>query len=175
MRNKPFPIIEPQFIVKLLHVLTTMGCCSNRCFLPQPPGLSFLSAVWIPRSNHPFMERENRFSQWFAKYLHHCTSFYRQLLPPGLFMARVRHKLDALHSKCARNIRAPDPGQRAAHERSRPGFRSLFVRTGDIWWQRAHSWSREQVSNSLRTLHPLHSPGHGVKSFINWTMNISRI
>ena len=175
MRNKPFPIIEPQFIVKLLHVLTTMGCCSNRCFLPQPPGLSFLSAVWIPRSNHPFMERENRFSQWFAKYLHHCTSFYRQLLPPGLFMARVRHKLDALHSKCARNIRAPDPGQRAAHERSRPGFRSLLSgqETSD---GSAHTHGHEnKFLNSLRTLHPLHSPGHGVKSFINWTMNISRI
>ena len=178
MRNKPFPIIEPQFIVGLLHVLTTMGgCCPNRCFLP--PGLSFLPAVWVPRSNQLFIKLANRFSQCFAKYLHHCTSFYRQLLPPGLFMARVPRTIRRAPFKmCAQYTRARSPAARSTWEVTtwlpesfcpdkrhlmagrtgghswswEPKFLILFVLCILSWCEELHKLNHEQIENLIEII-----------------------
>ena len=71
MRNTNLFLTLSQFIVKLLHVLATGGRDVVQIVVSSHPRLSFLPAVWIPRSNQPFMERANRFSQGFAKYI--CT------------------------------------------------------------------------------------------------------
>ena len=138
-KQTPFPIIEPVYCpVIACFNNDNRRLFSNCCFLP--PGLSFPS---LRSGSHdliiPFMELANRFSQWFAEYLHHCTLYLQAAASPwSLFIDRALRTISCAPFKmCAQYVRQI-PGC-AAHERSRPDFRELFVLTRDIWWQRARS------------------------------------
>ena len=110
---------------------------SNRCFLP--PGLSFPS---LRSGSHdliiPFMELANRFSQWFAEYLHHCTLYLQAAASPGAYLwLGLCAQLVALHSKCARNTRARSQG--AQHMRGHDLTSGVFLSSQETFGGSGHT------------------------------------